>query len=64
MASMNAHHRRLTVWSAGCSTGEEAYTLAILLSGVTAARRLVLCASSNRPLPSEHRDGQSWHLSR
>lgn len=32
VASMNAHHRRLTVWSAGCSTGEEAYTLAILLS--------------------------------
>lgn len=25
-------YRRLTVWSAGCSSGEEAYTLAILLS--------------------------------
>jgi len=32
IAEANAHHRRLTVWSAGCSTGEEAYTLAILLS--------------------------------
>jgi chemotaxis protein methyltransferase CheR len=32
VAEANAHHRRLTVWSAGCSTGEEAYTLAILLS--------------------------------
>jgi len=32
VAAANAHHRRLTVWSAGCSTGEEAYTLAILLS--------------------------------
>ena len=32
LAKANGHHKRLTVWSAGCSTGEEAYTLAILLS--------------------------------
>lgn len=33
----HAEQRRITVWSAGCSTGEEAYTIAILLleSGIT-----------------------------
>ncbi len=32
LAEQYAERRRLTVWSAGCSTGEEAYTIAILLA--------------------------------
>ena len=32
LAVANAGSRRLNVWSAGCSSGEEAYTLAILLA--------------------------------
>ena len=32
LAAEAASRRRLTVWSAGCSTGEEVYTLAILIA--------------------------------
>lgn len=37
LVKAHTEHRRLTVWSAGCASGEEAYTIAILLleSGIT-----------------------------
>jgi chemotaxis protein methyltransferase CheR len=35
LSRRDGHSRRVTLWSAGCSSGEEAYTLAILLSEST-----------------------------
>ncbi len=46
-ATLNRESRTLRVWSAGCSTGEEAYTLAILIleSGLFDGWKLELSAS-------------------
>jgi chemotaxis protein methyltransferase CheR len=47
IAERNRAHRTLRVWSAGCSTGEEAYTLAILIfeSGLFDGWNLEISAS-------------------
>ncbi|HRI64330.1 MAG TPA: CheR family methyltransferase [Polyangium sp.] len=42
--------RRLSVWSAGCSTGEEAYSLAALLAGFPAGVRVLGTDVSSRSI--------------
>ncbi len=43
LAARNARSRRLSIWSAGCSTGEEVYTLAMLAQETGLFRGWNLC---------------------
>lgn len=48
--SLGNAHRPLSVWSAGCSTGEEAYSLAALLAGFPSGVRVLGSDVSSRSI--------------
>lgn len=56
LAEANASRRRLSIWSAGCSTGEEAYTAAILVqeSGLFHGWQVRIMGSDLSPERIEH----------
>ncbi len=75
LARENARRRRLRIWSAGCSTGEEVYTLAILLArsglfagwdvdvfGSDISRRVLAVARAGAYGPHAFRIGESEYL--
>lgn len=45
LPSLLKNHDRLTIWSVGCSHGEEPYTLALILDQLKALRRVRIIAS-------------------
>lgn len=77
LARRNAASRKLRIWSAGCSTGEEPYTLAIMLretglftgwtvdiTGTDISQRVLRTARKSVYAPSSFRSTDDGYLSR